>query len=121
MVDSLGKFYNTLFAIIILGVWNIEIEWAQLSVVAITDFSTLMGDLSHVVLLEDGQLPHELSSPKTPSLLLNALLAHDVYKNLFRNPFFFLEHEAGDYLRSDGPGKTLGSIYHLMQDCKLVL
>jgi hypothetical protein len=86
-----------------------------------TDFSTLMGDLSHVVLLEDGQLPHGLSSPKTPSLLLNALLAHDVYKNLFRNPFFFLEDDAGDDLLGDGPGKTLGFIYHLMQDCKLVL
>ncbi|KAH8804544.1 hypothetical protein F5884DRAFT_796458, partial [Xylogone sp. PMI_703] len=47
--------------------------------------------LSHVVIIENGQLPRGLSTPKSSGMLLNALLAHDIYTSLFRNPFVFLD------------------------------
>jgi hypothetical protein len=55
----------------------------------------LSESLSNVVRLDGGRLPPGLTTTtsKTPSLLLNALLAHDVYKTLFENPFFFFNDQ----------------------------
>lgn len=48
--------------------------------------------LERVVHMKDHTLPSGLcNSKKAPGLLLNALLSHSIYTNLFRYPFFFLE------------------------------
>lgn len=48
--------------------------------------------LERVVHIKDHTLPSGLyNSKKAPGLLLNALLSHSIYTNLFRYPFFFLE------------------------------
>ncbi|TAQ85420.1 hypothetical protein B7494_g6249 [Chlorociboria aeruginascens] len=52
--------------------------------------------LSDVVKMENGGIPPALSTPKSPALLLNALVAHDVYLSFFVNPFFFLSDGRGD-------------------------
>ena len=70
--------------------------------------------LSNVVRLDEGRLPPGLTTPKVPSLLLNALLAHDIYKTIFENPFFFLR----DQLDNDPPrlaaDEKFKTIYHSM-------
>ncbi len=83
------------------------------------EVADLMKDLSHVVLLKNNQLPQGLSTPKSPSLLLNALLAHHVYTNIFRNPFFFLKDELGQDMARAGLEDALDEIYQLAQACKL--
>jgi len=83
------------------------------------DVATLMKDLSHVVLLEDNQLPKGLSGPKSASLLLNALLAHGVYMSLFRSPLFLFAEEGAQHLSRAGPAAALDEIYGLAQACKL--
>jgi hypothetical protein len=90
-----------------------------LQTLAETDNAELMKGLSTVVLLENNLLPQGLSTPKSPSLLLNALLAHDVYANIFRNPFFFLNDGFGHDLPRTGAENILNYIYGLMQNCKL--
>jgi len=45
------------------------------------EYAALLKDLSYVALLENNQLPQGLSTPKSPSLLLNSLLAHDIFTN----------------------------------------
>ena len=72
-----------------------------------------------MVLLENNQLPRGLSTPKSSSLLLNALLAHNVYTTIFRNPFFFLNNRLRHNLPRARPEDTLDDIYHLAQACKL--
>jgi hypothetical protein len=94
-------------------------EMSPIQTIDERDFAGLMKDLSCVVLLENNELPKGLSTPKSPSLLLNALLAHDVYTNLFRNPFFFLEDGLGHDLPRAGLDDILDKIYHLAQACKL--
>lgn len=77
------------------------------------EFLALMEALSHVVVIVDNQLPPGLGSPKAPSLLLNALVAHDVYRTFFRSPFFFLD----DGYEGNG-ADTLLWLYHQIQNCK---
>lgn len=83
------------------------------------DVAALMRELSHVVVLEDNHLPQGLSGPKCASLLLNALLAHDLYTSLFRSPFFAFADECVCRLSGMGPETLLDEIYRLMQTCKL--
>jgi hypothetical protein len=71
--------------------------------------------LSNVVRLDDGHLPPGLNTSKTPSLLLNALLAHDVYQSVFDNPFFFL-HDQLDYEPPRlAPYEEFNKLYQMMQ------
>jgi len=84
------------------------------------DVADLMNGLSTVVLLQENQLPQGLSTPRTPALLLNALLAHDVYMNLFRNPFFFLKDGLGDNLPGTGLEQILHRIYFMAQACEFI-
>jgi hypothetical protein len=71
--------------------------------------------LSNVVRLDDGRLPPGLNTSKTPSLLLNALLAHDVYQSVFDNPFFFL-HDQLDYEPPRlAPYEEFNKLYQMMQ------
>jgi hypothetical protein len=82
------------------------------------EYAALLKDLSYVALLENNQLPQGLSTPKSPSLLLNALLAHDIFSTIFRNPFFFLNDGLGHELPRAAPEDTLNEIYKMAQNCK---
>ena len=81
-------------------------------------YASLMASLSHVAVVENNQLPGGLSTPKGPSLLLNALLAHDVYTSLFRAPFFFLNDNLEYGPTGDGLDVPLNKIYGLALACK---
>jgi hypothetical protein len=94
-------------------------DMALLQTLDRTDSASLKKDLSHVVLLENNQFPPGLSTPKSPSLLLNALLAYDMYTTLFRNPFFFLEDRLRHTLPRAGLENALDMIYQRAQTCKL--
>ncbi|TGO26563.1 hypothetical protein BPAE_0057g00390 [Botrytis paeoniae] len=50
--------------------------------------------LKDVVAFENNELPQGLSPKKAPALLLTALVSHNVYTTLFREPFFFLGGES---------------------------
>jgi protein-tyrosine-phosphatase len=80
--------------------------------------ASLMASLSRVAVVENNQLPRGLSTPKGPSLLLNALLAHDVYTSLFRSPFFFLNDDLEHGPTGDGLDDSLNKIYGLALACK---
>ncbi|RDL35848.1 Uncharacterized protein BP5553_06460 [Venustampulla echinocandica] len=75
--------------------------------------ASLLAALSRVAVVENNQLPRGLSTPKGPSLLLNALLAHDVYTSLFRSPFFFLNDGLEYGPAGDGLDDSLNKIYGL--------
>jgi hypothetical protein len=75
-----------------------------------SDFLSLMESLSQVAVLEKGELPRGLLTPKSPALLLNALLAHHLYTTTFQNPFFFLDRI--------GTSELLHKIYELAQNCR---
>lgn len=70
--------------------------------------------LSNVVRLDEGRLPPGLTTSKTPSLLLNAVLAHDVYKTIFENPFFFLRDQLDYEPPRLSPDEKFNMIYHCM-------
>ncbi|KAH8587067.1 hypothetical protein B0O99DRAFT_527398 [Bisporella sp. PMI_857] len=73
--------------------------------------TALMKDLANVARVENGQLPEGLSAvAKCPMLLLNALLAHNVYTSLFRSPFFFLS-SGGNASSRIKPETLLEDIY----------
>ncbi|KFY46822.1 hypothetical protein V495_02243 [Pseudogymnoascus sp. VKM F-4514 (FW-929)] len=78
--------------------------------------ASLMASLSRVAVVENNQLPGGLSTPKGPSLLLNALLAHDVYTSLFRSPFYFLNDNIECWPRRGGLDGSLNKIYRLALD-----
>lgn len=68
--------------------------------------------LSNVVVFENGQLPKGISTgAKSPTLLLNALLADHVYMSFFRSPFFFVEGTFEDFPSNGLPGGILEEIY----------
>jgi hypothetical protein len=76
-----------------------------------TESTALMQDLEQVVLFENGQLPVVLLNTKrSPMILLNALIAHNLYKSFFQNPFFF-RNSTGDDLTIDGREDQLQIIY----------
>lgn len=77
-----------------------------------------MASLSLVAVLENNQLPRRLSTPKGPSLLLNALLAHDIYTSVFRNPFYFLDDNLENVPTGFEVDRSLNKIYSLALDCK---
>jgi hypothetical protein len=80
--------------------------------------ASLMASLSQVAVVENNQLPGGLSTRKGLSLLLNALLAHDVYTSFFRNPFFFLNNDLEYGSMGDEPDSSLNKIYGLALACK---
>lgn len=80
--------------------------------------ASLMASLSRVAVVENNQLPGGLSTAKGPSLLLNALLAHDVYTSLFRSPFYFLNDNIEYWPTGGGLDGSLNKIYSLTLDCK---
>ncbi|TVY82087.1 hypothetical protein LSUE1_G004631 [Lachnellula suecica] len=80
------------------------------------DSAALMQSLARGVLLENGQLPQGLlTAPKSPMLLLNALLAYSVYTSFFRNPFFCFTKETGDSSLTSVPKEHWESIYRQAQ------
>ncbi|KAH8650614.1 hypothetical protein BGZ60DRAFT_421435 [Tricladium varicosporioides] len=86
---------------------------AAIQTIGEEQYASLMADLSRVAVVENNQLPRGLSTPKGPSLLLNALLAHDVYMSLFRSPFFFLNDELECRPTGDKLDDSLNKIYGL--------
>jgi hypothetical protein len=80
--------------------------------------ASLIASLSHVAVVENNQPPRGLSTSKGPSLLLNALLAHDVYTSLFQSPFFFLHDDLKYIPTEDKLDDSLNKIYDLAQACK---
>ena len=82
------------------------------------DHVALLNDLAEVCVLTNGGLPEELTSPRSPALLLNALLAHHVYTSFFKNPFFFLGNGLGDVLPQSGLDSLLNEIYSRTQQGK---
>jgi hypothetical protein len=84
------------------------------------EIAALMRSLANVVLLENDQLPKELhTAARSPILLLNALLAHSVYRSFFQSPFFFLGHSDEDTATNNSPRNTLEDIYRRAQEGKL--
>ncbi|KFY69893.1 hypothetical protein V499_09645 [Pseudogymnoascus sp. VKM F-103] len=81
-------------------------------------YASLMASLSLVAVVENNQLPGGLSTSKGPSLLLNALLAHDVYTSLFRSPFYFLNDNLEYWPTGGGLDGSLNKIYGIALDCK---
>jgi hypothetical protein len=71
--------------------------------------------LSDVVRFDDGRLPPGLNTSKTPSLLLNALLTHDVYQSVFDNPFFFLHNQLDYEPPRLAPYEEFNKLYQVMQ------
>ncbi|PMD45821.1 hypothetical protein L207DRAFT_419762 [Hyaloscypha variabilis F] len=71
----------------------------------------LLKDLAEVCELTNDGLPEELTSPRSPALLLNALLSHHIYTTLFKNPFFFLENGLGNDLPQSGLDSLLNEVY----------
>jgi hypothetical protein len=53
-------------------------------------------------------------------LLLNALLAHNVYTSFFRSPFFFLENNDENTLSKTRPDGILEDIYQIAQKGELI-
>jgi hypothetical protein len=81
------------------------------------EYPDLVEYLSCVISLDGGQLPPGLVKLKPHrSMLLNALLAHDLYTRIFRSPFFWLREEQ----LKDGPDAVLDSWYHRGQHSKLL-
>jgi predicted RNase H-like nuclease (RuvC/YqgF family) len=84
------------------------------------DHAALLNDLAQVCVLTNDGLPEELTSSRSPALLLNALLAHHVYTTFFKNPFFFLGNGLGDVLPQSRLDSLLNEIYSRMQQGKCV-
>lgn len=76
------------------------------------DHATLLESLQYVVALQTselpGTLPDRLGHGEGLTVLLNALLAHTIYTEVFRNPFYCLGSE----------GQFLNNMYHTFLDCK---
>jgi hypothetical protein len=73
--------------------------------------TALLKDLAEVCELTNDGLPEELTSARSPALLLNALLSHHIYTTLFGNPFFFLANGLGDDLPQSGLDSLLDELY----------
>jgi hypothetical protein len=58
-----------------------------------TDYNAFMRALDNVCVLTGEDLPNDLISSKSMALLLNALLAHDVFTIFFRHSFLFLAED----------------------------
>jgi hypothetical protein len=83
-----------------------------------SELMSLLKNLSHVAVIKNNELPRGLSEPKSPVLLLNALLAHHLYTAMFRSPFFFFDDGLGKDSPVTSDGALLREIYQLAQDCK---
>jgi len=95
---------------------------SPLKVLVGAELGALMQKLEKVAVLENGDLPQSLvTTAKSSMLLLNALLAEDVYANFFRSPFFFLGHNINDNPANNLSEQVLMDIYRQAQSGKLVL
>ncbi|PVH80367.1 hypothetical protein DL98DRAFT_418771 [Cadophora sp. DSE1049] len=93
-------------------------DMAVVKALETSDMEALMDSLANVVALDNRKLPEGLTTHKSPSIVLNALLAHDIYTSFFCNPFFFIQGELEhDSINSSG-GNDLNEIYEMSQECK---
>ncbi|PQE13093.1 hypothetical protein CJF30_00003003 [Rutstroemia sp. NJR-2017a BBW] len=81
------------------------------------DQISLWNALAQVVRFEGRQISQEVRSLRSSTLLLNALLSHDVYMSLFRNPFFIFSEDMTAEHPSPGTrlDNMLGEIYQRTQ------
>ncbi|PQE32768.1 kinesin heavy chain protein [Rutstroemia sp. NJR-2017a WRK4] len=81
------------------------------------DQISLWNALAQVVRFEGCQISEEVRSLRSSTLLLNALLSHDVYTSLFRNPFFIFSEDLGAEHPFPGTGlnSMLGELYQRTQ------
>jgi hypothetical protein len=81
---------------------------------------SLWNALAKVVRFESRQISEEVRSLRSPTLLLNALLTHDVYMCFFRNPFFIFSEDPSTEHHLPRPrlDSMLGEIYQRTQRCK---
>jgi hypothetical protein len=86
---------------------KIAAPWANFNE---ADLGSLSQALSPIAPSKQG-IPEGLSTPKIPGLLLNALLAHDVYEKIFQNPFLCFEN---------GGTAQLTNMYTEILSCKLI-
>ena len=93
-------------------------DMSKLDILEEAERNALMLSLSRVVALEKEGFPPGLETAKSPSLLLNALLAHAVYNSFFSSPFFFLKGGSTTELDRNGQEKILDDIYEAAQTCK---
>jgi hypothetical protein len=86
------------------------------------DQTSLYNALAQVVRFDDHRISEEVNSLRSPVLLLNALLTHDVYLSLFRNPFFIFSEDLGAEHPFPGTGldSMLGELYQRTQRCKYI-
>ena len=84
------------------------------------DKAALLENLANVCVLTNGALPEELAFLKSPALLLNALLAHNVYMTLFTNPFFFLGNGLRDIPLQSGLDSMLNELYSRIQHSECI-
>ncbi|KAH7411294.1 hypothetical protein BKA64DRAFT_638933 [Cadophora sp. MPI-SDFR-AT-0126] len=80
------------------------------------DMDLLMECLANVVVLDNGKLPEGLTKQKSSSIILNALLAHDIYTSFFCNPFFFIEGEPEHNSVNNSASNDLDTIYEMSQE-----
>jgi hypothetical protein len=72
--------------------WSKQVAIADISYLdTIQDRSGFKEELSHVMILENDALPSGLKTKKGASLILSALVAHDLFTKVFASPFFFLD------------------------------
>lgn len=95
-------------------------DWSIFQRLQEASYVALMNDLAEVCVLTTDGLPEGLTSLKSPGILLNALVAHHVYKTLFKNPFFFLDNGLGDVLPKLGLGSLLNEVYSRTQQGKCI-
>jgi hypothetical protein len=80
------------------------------------EHKALMQELSNVVMLENGQLPKDITTTaKCAMLLLNALLTDHLYMSIFRSPFFFLGKKTENPSLTFRPEEILEDIYSRAQ------
>jgi hypothetical protein len=58
---------------------------------------------------ESAPVPHDIPPTKATSIMLTALLSHEIHKKIIGNPFFFLDDEAVD--GTQPPSSTLWKLY----------
>ncbi|KAG4435320.1 hypothetical protein IFR05_009209 [Cadophora sp. M221] len=91
-------------------------DMSKIQQLGISDKDDLMKALAHVVILEDGELPQGLSTHKSSSILLNALLAHDIFAKFFHSPFFFLQRDFGYNSENFSAANELSDLYRMLQE-----
>jgi hypothetical protein len=95
--------------------WSKQVAIADISYLdTIQDRSGFKEELSHVMILENDALPSGLKTKKGASLILSALVAHDLFTKVFASPFFFLDDGLEEKVRIPAQ-KLFVNLYQAME------